>query len=410
LAELAERQWEVFGVDQLQALGISAAAAQRRVGAGRLFRLYRGVYSRVSPSHLSREGHWLAAVLACGPGAVLSHRSAAALHGLRPQGATKIEVTVPTRSARLHDGVIAHRCALHPEDITIVCGIPCTTVARTLVDLAATVRRRPLERACDQAEILQIFDLTAIEDQFARHPRRPGTRRLKAVLDTHYIGQTPTWTDIEERFLALVRAAHLPEPEVNAWIDPDDGEPAIRVDFVWRRERIAVETDGGRTHQTKQAFENDRRRDQRLTAARWRPLRATWRQITRTPRELRITLTRVVAAALAGPAVTPRWAQTAIRPPVCASRRGRLISRWRSCSACASANAARLRKHAISVGARPVSRTSEVICTSWRPQGTIQPNGARSFSTLMAKPCVVTPRATWTPIEAILRSPTQTPV
>ena len=138
----------------------------------------------------------------------------------------KVEVTVPTSSARLHEGVVAHRCALHPQDVTVVNGIPCTTVARTLVDLAATLRRRPVQRVCDQAEILELFDLAAIEDQFERHPHRPGTRRLKAVLTTHYLGRTPTWTELEERFLALVRAAHLPEPEVNAWVDPDDGEPA----------------------------------------------------------------------------------------------------------------------------------------------------------------------------------------
>lgn len=295
MAALAASQHGVVSLAQLAALGISAAAAQRRVTAGRLHRIHRGVYAIAPLPLIPREGRWMAAVLVCGPGAVLSHRSAAALHELRPHGPTRIEVTVPKPSARLHRGIVAHRCNLHPEDVTVVNGIPCTTVARTLVDLAATVRRRPLERACDQAEILEVFDLTAILDQFDRHPHRPGTRRLKAVLETHYIGQTPTWEEIEDRFLALVRNAHLPEPEVNAWIDPHDGEPSLRVDFVWRHHKIAVETDGGRTHRTRQAFENDRRRDQRLTAARWRPLRATWRQITRTPSQLERTLTRVFA-------------------------------------------------------------------------------------------------------------------
>lgn len=237
---LAASQHGVITLAQLAALGVTARSAQRRVTAGRLHRLRRGVYAIAPLPLLGREARWLAAVFASGPGAVLSHRSAAALHELRTHGATRVEVTVPNPSARLHAGIRAHRCALHPDDITIVRGIPCTTVARTLVDLAATLGRRPVERACDQAEILETFDLTAIIDQFDRHPHRPGTRRLKAVLETHYVGR--------------------------------------------------------QTHATRQSFENDRRRDQRLTAAHWRPLRATWLQITRMPAQLERTLNRAFAA------------------------------------------------------------------------------------------------------------------
>lgn len=294
IAALAARQHAVFSLHQLEALGLSARAVQHRVDAGRLVRIHRGVYSLVAAELLTREGRWLAAVLAAGMGAVLSHRSAAALHGLLAHGGALIDVCLPGESRARHHGVRPHRSGcLHAQDVTVVNGIPATTVARTLVDLAATLRRRPVERACDQAEILELFDLAAIQDQFQRHPRRPGTKRLKAILDSHDVGRTPTWSELEERFLALVRRAGLPEPEVNAWIDPGDGEPAIRVDFVWRRERVALETDGHATHRTRHAFEHDRRRDQRLIAAHWRPLRATWRQITRTPHELRVTLRRV---------------------------------------------------------------------------------------------------------------------
>lgn len=108
-------------------------------------------------------------------------------------------------------------------------------------------------------------------------------KRDRALLDEHYVGSTPAWSELEEAMLALVRRARLPQPEVNAWIVLPDGEPAIRGDFVWRAQRVVVETDGHRTHGTRQAFEYDRRRDQRLTRFAWRPLRSTWRQIMRRP-------------------------------------------------------------------------------------------------------------------------------
>jgi hypothetical protein len=163
-------------------------------------------------------------------------------------------------------------------------------VARTLLDLATVLDRRALERAFDQAEILELFDLRALSDQLHRNPNRKGVRIIKAILAEHYIGSTPTWSELEEGFLALSRATGLPDPEVNAWIDPGDGERALRVDFVWRAQRIAVEADGHRTHRTRQAQERDPRRDQRLIAAGWRPVRTTWRQVMRRPRELELTL------------------------------------------------------------------------------------------------------------------------
>jgi hypothetical protein len=141
-----------------------------------------------------------------------------------------------------------------------------------------------------QDEILQVFDLHAIQEQLRRHPRRAGTAKLQAILDEHYIGRTPTWSVLEERFLALTRSAVLPDPEVNVFIDPGDGEPAIRVDFAWPERRLVVEADGRATHLTPQAFEHDRRRDQRVTAAGWRIVRTTWRQIRYAPAELEKTL------------------------------------------------------------------------------------------------------------------------
>jgi uncharacterized protein DUF559 len=178
--------------------------------------------------------------------------------------------------------------------VTVVNGIPCTTVARTLFDLAEVVGRRASERAFDQAEIQQVFDLNAIQDQLARNPTRPATRRIQQLLEEHYVGSTPTQNELEEAFFAVCRSVDAPEPEVNAWIDLDDGGPMIWADFVWRRQRVIVETDGKRVHGTQQARERDPRRDQRATVAGWRPIRTTWRQVKFRPHELRPTIARLV--------------------------------------------------------------------------------------------------------------------
>jgi uncharacterized protein DUF559 len=290
IARVVTPRYAVISIAQLRDIGLTDSAIHKRAASSRLYRVHQGVYALVPRKLLSREGLWLATVLSCGPGAVLCHQSGAALHELRPSSNPRIDVLV---ARRIHHrpGLRIHTSAtLTPADITTVRGIPCTTVARTLLDLADVLPRRAVERACDQAETLQTFDLSALQEQIARHGTRRGAAVLQAILDEHYIGRTPTWSVLEERFLALSRAAGLPDPEVNAFIDPGDGEPAIRVDFAWRQRRLAVEADGRETHLTHQAFERDRRRDQRVTAAGWRIVRSTWRQIRDTPAQLQHTL------------------------------------------------------------------------------------------------------------------------
>jgi predicted transcriptional regulator of viral defense system len=287
LAALAIEQHAVFELRQLREIGLSTAAVHKRAAAGGLHRIYQRVYALVPPELLTREGRWLASVYACGPGAVLSHRSAAALHELRSSERARIDVTVPGRSARRHPGIDVHRSrTLSPNDTTRVSNIPCTTVARTQLDIAEVVNRRGLERLFDQAEIVEAFDLRKLENQLDRNASRRGARLVRAVLAEHYVGRTPTWSELEEAFLALTRTAGLPDPEVNVFIVVPDGGPAIRVDFLWRARRLVVETDGHTTHHTRQAFERDRRNDQRLTAAGYTPIRTTWRQITRESEEL----------------------------------------------------------------------------------------------------------------------------
>ncbi len=173
-------------LEHLDALGLTGAAVRHRARTARLHRVHRGVYSLVPPKLLTREGRYLAAVLACGPGAVLSHRSAAALHGLRDWGHTMIEVTVPGRSNRHHDGILVHRSTtLTDKDVTVENRIPCTTVARTQLDLAEVVTRRQLERAFDQAEVMEVFDVRALNDQIERNPTRPAAKIVRSVLEEH---------------------------------------------------------------------------------------------------------------------------------------------------------------------------------------------------------------------------------
>ncbi|MFL5823557.1 MAG: type IV toxin-antitoxin system AbiEi family antitoxin [Solirubrobacteraceae bacterium] len=296
LVALGVAQHCVFGLDQLRDLGFTSGLIRQRKARSRLHRIHQAVYSLVPRELLTRKGHWMAAVLACGPDAVLSHRTAAALHGLRDTFRAKIDVTVPGRSGRRRAGIDIHSVRnLTPDDITLVDNIPVTSVARTLLDLAEVVAQRPLERAFDESEILEVFDLHAIEDQLARNATRPGAKAVRRVLEEHYIGSTPTQSELEEGMFRLCRRFGLPQPLVQEWVDLGDGEPMIRADFLWRPQRLIVETDGAKYHGTRQAKERDPRRDQRAMLAGWKTLRTTWRQIFRRPHELGPTLVKLVA-------------------------------------------------------------------------------------------------------------------
>lgn len=135
-----------------------------------------------------------------------------------------------------------------------------------------------------------MFDLRAIEDQLERNPAGLVAAAVRAVHAEHYVGSTPTRSELEERFLALSRSIGAPDPEVNVWLALPGTEHPFLIDFLYRAERVAVETDGDRFHLTKQAFERDRRRDQLLTLHGWRPVRTTWKQVVRRPDELAPTL------------------------------------------------------------------------------------------------------------------------
>ena len=290
---MAGAQHGVVSLAQVRAIGLSATAVRSRVRAGRLHSVHRGVYA-VGHARLTGRGLWMAGVLACGPGAALSHRSAAALHDLRRSDRRTVDVTVPRDAGRNRTEIHAHRSVLADADLVVVDGIPCTTVARTLLDLAEVVDRRGLERAVDRAEQMRLLDTTAIADVLARSPGRHGARPLRTILAGFDPERARTRSELERRFLRLCDRAGVPRPRVNHVVTID-GEP-MEIDFAWPDRRLAVETDGHATHGTRQAFERDRRRDQRLKRAGWDTLRFTWRQVLKAPHEAASILVAVVNA------------------------------------------------------------------------------------------------------------------
>jgi very-short-patch-repair endonuclease len=257
---------------QLLSAGLSGTAVDKRVAAGRLHRLHRGVYAVGHPL-LTRHGRFMAAVLACGKGAVLSHGSAALLWGLPWRDNKWVDVTVPTRGGRKRRRlVVVHRSALRPTEVTVQDGIPVTSPSRTVIDLADYGKRRPVERAIDEAAYLRL-DTSGVRPRQGRR----GSGVVKDVVGRHDAGSTLTRSQLEERFLGLCRKHGLPQPEVNADVT------GYEADFVWRAGRLVVETDGHAAHGTRAAFEQDRIRDADLTAAGWRVIRVTYRRLLTQP-------------------------------------------------------------------------------------------------------------------------------
>ena len=275
MAELAGRQHGVVARRQLLELGIGRRAIARRLEARRLHPLHRGVYA-VGHRDLSRRGWWMAAVLACGPGAVLSHRSAAALWGIREGSPTRVDVSVP-RELGERSALRIRMASLDDDEFTTRAGIPVTTVPRTLLDLAATLQPHELDRALESAEALRLADATPLLALLERHRGRRGIAGLRRALARGPLRPGLTKSELERRFLALAHRAGLPRPEVNAWIEVA-GE-LIQVDCSWRRQRVIVELDSRTYHQTAAAFERDRERDRRAQAAGWRPVRVTDRAL-----------------------------------------------------------------------------------------------------------------------------------
>lgn len=259
---------------QLRAAGVHDSLIYRRLKTGRFQRIHWGIY-RVGPVEAPRA-QLMAAILACGPGAVISHTSAAVLWSLLPAItlAGSIHVSIPGRDVRRRDRLQTHRVNQIPKaEMTRVDGIPVTTPARTIVDLAGRSDRRQLERVVSRAERQNLADRSAVAIIATRNTRRPGVSTLMALLDA---GQEISFTrsEAEDRFLAVIRGSGLPRPEVNVVV------AGIEVDFLWKRERLVVEVDGYQYHNSRSSYENDRRRDGLLARSGYQVIRVTWKQIT----------------------------------------------------------------------------------------------------------------------------------
>lgn len=290
IAERAGRQHGIVDSSELRALGLDRFAVARRVKAGWLVPLYRGVYS-AGHAALSVKGRYLAAVRACGPGAALSHRSAAALWGLRPASGP-IEVTArrghrPVRGLRVYRSRLL--CA---EDVEVREEIPVTSVARTLLDLAAVVAPDHLARALDRAERLRLFDLRKIDEALAGARGRRGAAALRRAVASWRPRHTRS--QLEDRFADLIEASALPGAHLNALVAGERG--THEVDAFWPEHRLAVQLDGFEFHRTRRDHERDAESDLDLELAGLTVLRLTWDDVTaRTDRTLRRLALRVAA-------------------------------------------------------------------------------------------------------------------
>jgi very-short-patch-repair endonuclease len=272
IALIASRQHGVITRAQLVAAGISTSAISDRVTAGRLHRIHRGVYA-VGHSKLSEHGRWLAAVLACGEGAVISHLSAAELWGIRRRARRlseaggrgeegDVHVTVPaTAGRRRRNGIVLHRSStLTASDCTRRDGIPVTKPARTLEDLRALLTPAQINAAVREAEFLRL--------PIADPSGGAGSRNRKSF------ETDGTRTELERRMLSVCLRHRIPQPEVNVKVD------RFEVDFLWPDARLIVEVDGWESHRTRSAFEEDRARDASLAVLGYEVVRFTWRQIS----------------------------------------------------------------------------------------------------------------------------------
>jgi very-short-patch-repair endonuclease len=277
ISALAGRQHGVVAARQLVALGMHPRAVGQRAAAGRLHRVHHGVYA-VGHPQLTTHGHWMAAVLACGPGAALSHASAAALWGIRPTAAEYTEVTVPGTGARRRPRLRIHRSrSLAPVEVTTRHRIRVTTAARTVLDMATRLSESRLEYLLDEVERRELTDYAALEAIARAHTGHKGAAKLRKTLHTYEAGTQPTRSDLEVLFRQLCRDHHLPEPRVNHRVAGKE------VDFLFAEARLVVEADSWAHHKTRRSFGADHARDAHLARAGYRTLRFTDRQIAGDP-------------------------------------------------------------------------------------------------------------------------------
>ena len=291
IGTLAATQHGVVTRAQLRAGGIEGHAIDRRVKAGRLRNLHRGVY-HFGPLHSALERE-MAATLACGGEGLLSHRSAAALLTLlRGPIDDRVEVSSLSGRRAICVGVRVHRIRpIGADERTVEQGIPVTTAARTILDVASYGNARDVEQAMAQADRLRLARPEMVERLVARYPGRRGVALIRQVLG---LAGALAWTrsEAEARCVTLVRTAQLPAPLINARV------LEYEVDFLWPAERVIMEVDGYAFHSSRASFERDRWRDATLVGAGYRVVRVTWRQLADEPVALMVRLAQALAVGL----------------------------------------------------------------------------------------------------------------
>ena len=290
LWSLSARQHGVVARPQLLDLGFADDAIKHRIAVGRLHPVARGVYA-VGRPQLSRHGRWMAALLGCGPGAALSHLSAAAVWGIGREGPA-IEIVVPAPADRRRPGVVVHRCRRRADEVVACDGLRVTTPVCTIIDLASRVPRDELEAVVAAADKLGLTDPEALREATESGRARPGVARLRAALDRRTFALTDS--ALERRFLPLARRAGLPKPRTGQRVN------GFRVDFFWPDLGLIVETDGLRYHRTPAQQSRDRLRDQAHAVAGLTSLRFTYEQVVFAPAHVQATL-RSVATRLKAP-------------------------------------------------------------------------------------------------------------
>lgn len=272
---------------QLLALGFTKSAIEHRLKKGRLHQVSKGVYL-VGWARLTRERRWMAAVLACGDGAMLSHRSAAALWGFGKERRGVIDVSIARHSSLRRPGIHVHdRAGIRNRDVATRLGIPLTKPVRTFLDIATELPDNRLERAINEADKRDVIDPDRLRRALDDHPGEPGIRLLRAVLDEHTFRLSDD--ELELLFRPIAAAAGLPTPLTKQLINK------FEVDFFWPELGLVVETDGWRYHRTPSTQTRDALRFQRHTAAGLTPLRFSHYQVKYEPRHVRQILERTAA-------------------------------------------------------------------------------------------------------------------
>ena len=266
VAEIAGRQHGVISSAQLAEAGVSADMLKRALANGRLHRVHHGVFA-VGHVPTTKHARWMAAVLACGPGAVLSHRSAAALWRIREAETARTEVTIAPGSGRRRPGIVIHRSPLPPEHMTTRDGIPATTPDRTLIDLSRQIHPDELARALRETFHRRLITLPSLQRALDHRPSRPLTRQIQAFADTR--------SHLEDDFMRLLDRHGIPRPLTQQRVE------TYVVDFLWPEDRLVVETDGWESHGTRMAFERDRAQTNALQLAGYTVLRLTAADVRR---------------------------------------------------------------------------------------------------------------------------------